>query len=225
VNVLVIEDDRKAARLLAQGLIEEGFDTEVVGSAEEAEQRSLQTAWDLIVLDWMLPHRSGIWLCQRLREQRVGTPILLLTARDAIEDRVSALNAGADDYLTKPFAFAELVARAHALLRRSSNPREPQLVWHGLALDPVRQRATIAGRLLDLTRKEYAILELLVRRSSEVVEREELARIVWHAGLIGIDNLIDVHVGNLRRKLEHAGLPAVVATVRGKGFRLTREDG
>ncbi|QNK72988.1 response regulator transcription factor [Variovorax sp. PAMC28562] len=225
MKILLVEDDGKAARLLARGLEEEGFLVDIAGSAEEGEQRVFASDYDLLILDWMLPGKDGLALCAALRRHKIHTPILMLTARDALGDRVTGLNTGADDYLTKPFSFDELLARARALLRRSELTRPSVLTVGDLSLDPMAQRVQRAGTVLTLTRKEYAILEVLMRQAGDVVSRSRLAEQVWKADLVAIDNLIDVHVGNLRRKIDAPGLPTLIQTVRGRGFRLGAAEG
>ena len=225
MKILLVEDDGKAARLLARGLEEEGFLVDIAGSAEDGELRVFASDYDLLILDWMLPGKDGLALCEALRRHKIHTPILMLTARDALGDRVTGLNTGADDYLTKPFAFDELLARARALLRRSELTRPSVLTVGDLSLDPMAQRVMRAGALLPLTRKEYAILEVLMRQAGDVVSRSRLAEQVWKADLVAIDNLIDVHVGNLRRKIDAPGLPTLIQTVRGRGFRLGAAEG
>jgi DNA-binding response OmpR family regulator len=218
MNILLVEDDHKAARLLARGLEEEGFAVTVAHTAEDAGGMPGPDC-ALVILDWMLPGADGIDLCRTWRGRGARTPILMLTARDAVADRIAGLNTGADDYLTKPFVFDELLARVRALLRRAG---QPQSVCVGdLALDPRTHAVTRAGTELDLTPKEYAILELLMRHVDDVVTRQQLAEHIWHADLIAIDNLIDVHMKNLRRKVDPPGAPALIRTVRGRGFRLS----
>jgi DNA-binding response OmpR family regulator len=218
MNILLVEDDHKAARLLARGLEEEGFAVTVAHTAEDAGGRCGADC-DLVILDWMLPGEDGIALCRTWRGRGVRTPILMLTARDAVADRIAGLNTGADDYLTKPFVFEELLARVRALLRRAG---PPQLVRVGdLALDPRTHAVTRAGCELDLTPKEYAILEFLARHVDDIVTRQQLAEHIWHADLIAIDNLIDVHMKNLRRKVDPPGAPPLIRTVRGRGFCLS----
>ncbi|HZR36173.1 MAG TPA: response regulator transcription factor [Nevskia sp.] len=219
MRLLIVEDDRKAAGLLARGLREEGFVVDLAHSAEEGDLHLSGQDYDLIVLDWLLPGKDGLALCGELRQRQVHTPILLLTARDALADRVSGLNTGADDYLTKPYAFEELLARVRALLRRSDVTRPVVLRLADLALDPVSHKVTRGARTVDLTPREYAILELLLRHPGEVVHRSRIAERVWEADLIAIDNLIDVHISNLRRKIDAPGLPPLIHTVRGRGFR------
>lgn len=220
MRILLVEDDRKAARLLARGFQEEGFVIDLAYSAEEGDQQAFATNYDVLVVDWMLPGKDGLALCRDLRLRGVQTPILMLTARDALSDRIAGLNTGADDYLTKPFAFEELLARIRALLRRSELTRPSVLVIADLSLDPLGQRVTRAGLPLDLTRKEYAILEVLMRQAGEVVSRSRLAELVWKDDLVAIDNLIDTHISNLRRKVDPPGRHALIQTVRGRGFRL-----
>jgi DNA-binding response OmpR family regulator len=224
MRILLIEDDRKAARLLARGLQEEGFVVDVVHTAEEGDEEAFVTAYDLIVLDWMLPGKDGLTLCRDLRQRGCKTPVLMLTARDALSDRVAGLNTGADDYLTKPFAFDELLARVRALLRRSEIMRPVVLSLADLSLDPQSQRVLRGGMVLDLTHKEFAILQILLRHAGEVVSRSRLAEQVWKDDLIAIDNLIDVHISNLRRKVDAPPAAPLIQTVRGRGFRLALAD-
>jgi DNA-binding response OmpR family regulator len=220
MRVLLVEDDPKAARLLTRGLHEEGFVVDVAASAEQADERVAVVDYDVIVLDWLLPEMDGITLCRELRRRGAQTPILMLTARDALADRVSGLDAGADDYLTKPFAFEELLARIRALLRRSDLTRPVVLTVADLSLDPIGHRVTRGGVPLDLTPKEYAILEILIRRPGAVVSRVRLAEQVWEDGQDALGNLIDVHVSRLRRKLDPPDRPPLLQTVRGLGYRL-----
>ncbi|WP_026035303.1 response regulator transcription factor [Cupriavidus sp. BIS7] len=219
MRILLVDDDQKAARLLARGLQEEGYDVETAHSVDMAALHD-STAFSLFILDWMLPGKSGVDFCRDLRAQGVRTPILMLTARDAVEDRIAGLDTGADDYLTKPFVFEELLARVRALLRRVELAQPAQITLDDLVIDPQSRAVTRAGVRLDLTPKEYAILKLLVTHAGEVVSRAQLAEHIWHADLIAIDNLIDVHMKNLRRKLDPPGMAALIHTVRGQGFRL-----
>jgi DNA-binding response OmpR family regulator len=220
MRILLVEDDRKASRLLARGLGEEGFVVDAAYSAEDAEEQLFCMDYDLIVLDWFLPGKQGLTLCEELRRQGVQTPILMLTARDALQDRVVGLNAGADDYLTKPFAFEELLARTRALLRRSELSRPTVLRIADLILEPHTHRVMRGDHAIELTQKEYAILEILMRRAGEVVSRSRLGEQIWSFDRVGIDNLIDAHISNLRRKVDLPGVPPLIQTVRGRGFRL-----
>ncbi len=178
------------------------------------------TAYDVIVLDRLLPDKDGLVVCRGLRERGVGTPILMLSARGSLEDRVAGLNAGADDYLAKPFGFSELLARIRALLRRSELTRSVVLKVGDLALDPVSHRVSRGGITIELTRREYGILEALMRHPGEIVQRAQLAERVWEAEPDRFSSIIDVHVSNLRRKIEPAGAPRLLHTIRGHGFRL-----
>ncbi len=220
MRVLLIEDDPKAAKLLAKGLREEGFVVDVAATGEDGEDRAVIDEFDAIVLDWLLPGKDGLAVCRALRARDVSTPILMLTARDTVADRVSGLSTGADDYLTKPFAFAELLARLKALLRRSRVTQSPVLRVGDLTLDPARRRAARGGVAITLTPKEYAILEVLMRSSGELVSRTRLTERVWDEASEVLDNLVDVHVSHLRKKLEHGGGPPLIQTVRGLGYRL-----
>jgi DNA-binding response OmpR family regulator len=220
MRILLVEDDQKAARLLARGMHEEGFVVDIASSAEEADERAFVIDYELIILDWMLPGQDGLALCRTLRLRGVHTPILILTARDALGDRVTGLNTGADDYLTKPFAFEELLARVRALLRRSDLMRPTVLAVGDLSIDPVSHRVQRGERVVELTRTEFAILEMLVRRKGEVISRTRIAEQVWQADIQSIDNLIDVHVSNLRRKIDAPGAVVLIHTVRGRGYRV-----
>ena len=220
MRALIIEDDRKAAKLLAKGLREERFVVDLAHSAEVGDELASVNDYDVIVLDWLLPDRDGIAVCRSLRARNVSTPILMLTARDSLEDRVTGLNTGADDYLVKPFGFAELLARIHALLRRSELTRPVVLTVGDLELDPLSHRVTRAGAAIDLTPKEYAILEVLIRSAGQTVTRTRLAQRVWEAEQESLNNLVDVHVSHLRRKIDPPGTRALIHTVRGHGFLL-----
>src|SRR5712691_8180645 len=220
MRLLLIEDDRKAARLLAKGLQEEGFVVDVAPTGEDGEEKAAVNEYDLIVLDWLLPGKDGLAVCRALRECGSSIPILMLTARDSVADRVSGLSTGADDYLTKPFAFEELLARIHALLRRSDLTRPPILAVEDLALDPATHRVTRREVEIGLTPKEFAILEILMRHAGEVVTRSRIGAAVWEADPEDLTNLVDVHVSHLRRKIDGGSRPPLIHTVRGRGFRL-----
>ncbi|KQQ36271.1 PhoB family transcriptional regulator [Duganella sp. Leaf126] len=217
MHILLVEDDHKAARLLARGLEEEGFRVRVAHDAQEA---AAPAGFDLAILDWMMPGKDGVTLCAEWRQAGHDLPVLMLTARDAVADRITGLNTGADDYLTKPFVFDELLARVRALLRRFDRAQPAVLRVADLTLDARTRTAIRAGTDFALTTKEYALLELLMRHAGTVVTRLQLAEQVWHADLIAIDNLIDVHIKNLRRKVDTPGAAPLIETVRGRGFRL-----
>jgi DNA-binding response OmpR family regulator len=220
MRILLVEDDAKAARLLTRGLREEGFVVDVAHTATTGDEFVQVNDYDAIVLDWLLPDREGIALCRDLRQRRIATPILMLTARDALEDRVAGLNTGADDYLTKPFAFEELLARLHALLRRSDLVRPVVLTVADLTLDPLSRRVTRAGGPVVLTPKEYAILEVLMRHVGQVVTRSRLGAAVWQEEGEAAANVVDVHISHLRRKVDRKGIVPLIHTVRSRGYRL-----
>jgi DNA-binding response OmpR family regulator len=225
LRVLVIEDEAKVARALKEGLEGEGYETRVARSGEEGLALADSMSFDLVLLDLMLPGKSGVEVLGALRRRSVGLPVLILTARDAIEDRVDGLDGGADDYLVKPFAFAELLARMRALLRRG----RPEATLHprfaDLELDMVSRTASRRGTPLDLTTREFELLEFLVRHGGEVVSREMLAHGVWKEKTRSehLDNVIDVYVARLRRKLDRDDMPGLLHTVRGVGLVLGEE--
>ena len=224
MRVLLIEDDRKAAKLLAKGLHEEGFVVDVAPTGEEGEEQAAVNEYDVIVLDWLLPGKDGIAVCHALRARDLSTPILMLTARDGLADRVKGLSTGADDYLTKPFAFAELLARIRALLRRSRNARPAVLRVSDLALDPASRRVTRGGASVALTSKEFAILEVLMRSAGEIVSRTRLVERVWNEASEVLDNLVDVHLSHLRKKIDYGDRSPLIHTIRGFGYRLGPEQ-
>jgi len=219
MRVLLVEDDRKAARLVSKGLHEAGFLVDVAHSGEEGDEMTAAVDYAVIVLDWLLPGKDGIAFCRDLRARGVSTPILMLTARQGLDDRVMGLNVGADDYLTKPFAFEELLARLHALLRRSDITRPVVLSIGDLSLDPVRHVVTRAGTPVNLTPKEYAILEALIRHPGEVLTRASLGERLWRDD-DDVNNLVDVHVSHLRKKIDRPPLEQLIHTIWGRGYRL-----
>jgi DNA-binding response OmpR family regulator len=223
MRVLVIEDDRKVARQVAKGLQEEGFVVDLAATGEDGEEKATVNEYDVIVLDWRLPGKDGLAVCRTLREHHVSTPILMLTARDSVEDRVSGLRTGADDYLTKPFAFDEFIARITALLRRSRVAQPAVLKVADLTLDSVSRRVTRGGLPITLTPKEYAILDVLMRSPGEVVTRTRLAERVWDEAADIDDNLVDAHVSHLRRKIDQETGVQLIHTIRGVGYRLAAE--
>ena len=220
MRLLLVEDDKKAARVLARGFGEEGFVVDVAHSGEIGDELAAANRYDAIVLDWLLPRKDGLSVCRELRSRGVGTPILMLTARDSLPDRVAGLDSGADDYLTKPFAFEELLARIRALLRRSELTRPPVLTVADLTLDPVTHRVTRGAVEITLTPKEYAILETLMRHAGQVVSRTRIGESVWGDDPEDLTNVVDVHVSHLRRKVDASGRPQLIHTVRSRGFRL-----
>jgi len=223
MRLLLIEDDRKAARVLAKGLREEGFVVDVAATGEEGAAQATFNEYDVVVLDWLLPGRSGLDVCRDLRASGNPTPILMLTARDSVADRVTGLGHGADDYLTKPFAFDELLARVRALLRRARATQPTVLRVADLVLDPATRRVRRGDVAITLTPKEYAILEVLMRHVGQVVTRTRLAERVWDEAAEVLDNLVDVHVSHLRKKVDRDGPSPLIHTVRGVGYRLGPE--
>jgi len=224
MRVRLIEDDRKAARLLSKGLQEEGFVVDVAPTGEGGEEQAALNEYDLVILDWLLPGRDGLAVCRALRASGNSTPILMLTARDSVADRVSGLGTGADDYLTKPFAFDELLARIRALLRRTRTAQPVVLKVADLTLDPITRRVARGSLAITLTPKEYAILEVLMRNLGQVVSRTRLAERVWDEASEVLDNLVDAHVSHLRKKIDReAGVP-LIQTIRGVGYRLGPDE-
>ncbi|MBP1769322.1 MAG: two component transcriptional regulator [Candidatus Aminicenantes bacterium] len=220
MRVLVVEDSRRLAGIVKRGLLEEGYAVDNAYDGEEAEYMAESTPFDLIVLDIMLPKKDGITVCRDLRAKKVNTPILMLTAKDSVEDKVTGLDSGADDYLVKPFAFSELLARLRALLRREVLPKVQKLQIGELALDPQSREVWRNGDRVDLTAKEYAIIEYFMRRPNAVVTRTMLGESVWDYEFDGLSNIIDVYVRRLRRKIDRDGQESLIQTVRGSGYRL-----
>jgi len=220
MRLLLVEDDKKAARVLARGFGEEGFVVDVAHSGDVGDELATANCYDVVVLDWLLPRKDGLAVCRDLRGRGIRTPILILTARDSLPDRVAGLDSGADDYLTKPFAFEELLARIRALLRRSELTRPPVLTVSDLTLDPVTHRVSRGGLEISLTPKEYAILQTLMRHSGQVVTRSRIAESVWAEAPEDLANIVDVHVSHLRRKIDQGDRPALIHTVRARGFQL-----
>jgi two-component system, OmpR family, copper resistance phosphate regulon response regulator CusR len=221
-RVLVVEDEAKVAGALSEGLGGEGYEVVVATTGEDAFFRASEQTFDLIVLDVMLPGRDGFEVLSALRKRSLQVPVLMLTARDAIEDRVIGLDRGADDYLVKPFAFAELLARIRALLRRGRVEQPLCLKAADIEIDIATRRAVRAHQLLTLTAREFELLEYLVRHQNSIVSREMLARDVWKEPSRGtpLDNVIDVHMAHLRRKVDQDFPVRLIHTVRGVGFIL-----
>jgi len=224
MRLLVVEDDVKMASLLHRGLREDGDAVDVARSGEDAVWMAAATPYDAVILDVMLPGIDGFETCRRLRDDGVWAPVLLLTARDAVEDRVAGLDGGADDYLVKPFSFAELSARLPALVRRGRPERPAVLEAGGLRLDPAARRAWRGDAEIDLSAKEFGLLEAFMRRPGEVLTRLDLLEHAWDVGYENRSNVIDVYVRYLREKVDRPFGRSSIETVRGAGYRL-REDG
>lgn len=220
MRVLVVEDERRLASVLKQGLTEQGYAVDLAFDGEEGLGLAELEPYDLLVLDVMLPALDGYTIVRRLRAAGKQTPILLLTARDAVDDRVTGLDSGADDYLTKPFAFRELLARARALMRRDGRRRDPVLRAGDLTLDPATRLVTRDGREIELTSKEYAVLEYFLHNVGRVLTRTQIAEHVWDYDFVAMSNVIDVYVRSLRRKLDDDSETRLFHTVRGVGYQL-----
>ena len=225
MKVLVVEDDRKVAGFIEQGLKEEGYVVDVAPDGDEATMLAHVYEYDVILLDLMLPKKNGFQVAQELRREGRNTPILMLTSRDAVEDIVRGLDAGADDYLTKPFRFEELLARLRALHRRGGAERLEVLRYGPFELDRLRHQAAVDGKRLDLTAKEFQLFEFFMLHPEEVVRRTTLLEKVWDMHFDPESNVVDVHVGNLRRKLMRYAVDPHIETVRGVGFCLRHTAG
>ena len=224
MRILVVEDERKVAAFLRQGLLEEGHAVEVAADGGAALETVAQgPPFDLVVLDVMLPKRDGFDVLRTIRSQGVPTPVLLLTARDGVADKVTGLDLGADDYLAKPFAFEEFLARVRALLRRGGGRAEPVLRVADLRLDPATRAVTRGRRRITLTAREYALLEYFMRSAGRVLSRPMITQHVWGMDFDPESNIVDVYVGYLRRKIDAAGEPGLLHTVRGAGYMLGAE--
>jgi two-component system copper resistance phosphate regulon response regulator CusR len=220
MRILLVEDERSAARMLAKGLREHGHAVDVVADGASAIQQATTVAYDVVVLDLMLPVKSGLDVCRELRLKGDPVPVLMLTARDAVDDRILGLDAGADDYLTKPFHFGELLARVRALTRRRALPLLPERLQCGrLALNTRTREAWVDGRMIELTAREYALLEYLCRKEGTVISREEIAEHVWDDRYDPCSNVIDVYVQRLRRKIDRDE-ESFIRTRRGAGYQL-----
>jgi len=226
VRIIVVEDETKVARALQDGLVAEGYDVSIAHTGEDGFFLINSEGFDLVILDLLLPGRSGLEVLGAIRKRGLRMPVLILTAKDAIEDRVAGLDCGADDYLVKPFAFAELSARVRALLRRGKADSLLRFQVDDLEIDVASRSATRAGHPLDLTAREFDLLEYLARHNGQVVSREMLAKDVWQetARHTPLDNVIDVHIARLRRKVDDPFPRKLVHTVRGVGFVLREES-
>ncbi|MBA2632546.1 MAG: response regulator transcription factor [Chloroflexi bacterium] len=220
MRILLIEDEPRVVAFLERGLREEGHAVDAAGDGDEAMAMASASEYDVIVLDLVLPDRSGFEVASELRATGDRTPILMLTARDAREDVVRGLDLGADDYLTKPFEFEELLARIRALARRGSSGEEAVLHYEDVELDRLRRQAQRAGEEVDLTPTEFRLLEALMRTPDQILSRRELLDRVWGIDFEPGTSLVEVHLANLRRKLESGGRGRIIETIRGRGFRL-----
>jgi two-component system OmpR family response regulator len=223
MRILVVEDEVKMLALLKRGLEEEGYAVDTAATGDEAIWLGTENPYDAIVLDLMLPDRDGFEVCRELREAGRWAPVIMLTAKDGVQDRVSGLDAGADDYLTKPFSFAELLARLRALLRRGQTERPALLRVGDLTMDPAGRKVELQGQVIDLTAKEFSLLEFFMRHPQEVLSRTRILEHVWDFAYEGDSNVVDVYVRYLRVKIDRPFGRNSLETVRGSGYRLQPE--
>ena len=223
MRLLVVEDDAKLARALERGLKREGYAVDIAETGDEALAQAIGNDYDAVVLDVMLPGKDGFSVCRAMRRNERWAPVVMLTARDQVSDRIRGLDAGADDYLVKPFHFGELLARLRALIRRGPSERPPILEVGGLRIDPARRTVTQDDREVELTAREFALLHFLARHAGEVVTRERLLAHVWEDSDDSSTNVVDVYVGYLRKKLDEGSKRRLIRTVRGVGFMLQGE--
>ena len=224
MKILVVEDEERVAQFIQKGLKEEGHAVDVSYDGEDGGFLAEVNDYDLILLDVMLPKKNGISVCREIRERGVVTPVLMLTARDSVEDRVRGLDAGADDYLVKPFAFEELLARVRALLRRRSDTKTPTLKLADLELDPITRLVTRAGKPIRLTTKEYSLLEYLLRNANKVLSRTVIGEHVWDMNFDPESNVIDVYISHLRNKIDKGHDVPLLHTMRGQGYLLSADS-
>jgi DNA-binding response OmpR family regulator len=220
MRILIVEDDPAIRGFLVRGLTEEGFAIDWADDGEEALHKAQDPAYDLVVLDLMLPVMSGLAVLRDLRRRQIKVPVLVLTARDAVNDRIQGLDSGADDYLVKPFSFEELLARVRALLRRAQWRYDPQLRVGAVVLDRASRQVLVGQTHVDLSMREFAILEFFMQHPGEVLSRTRIYEHVWNEQMESLSNVIDVHIKEIRRKLARAGVSDVITTVRGVGYRL-----
>jgi DNA-binding response OmpR family regulator len=221
MRVLVVEDDRRLSAVVKRGLAEEGYSVDAMYDGEDGQYAIETTPYDLVVLDIMLPKKDGLAVCRELRAGKSAVPILMLTARDSVEDRVTGLDAGADDYLVKPFAFSELLARVRALLRREAALKTPKLEVRDLVLDTLTRELWKGERKIELTAKEYSILEYFMRNPNVVITRTMLEEKAWDFEFDSMSNIIDVYIRRLRSKIDEPSGDSIIQTLRGAGYRLT----
>jgi len=224
MRILLVEDDRRIVRFVAKGLREQAYAVDVTGDGDDAFYKVSINDYDAVILDVMIPGRDGFQVCRDMRSAGIAVPVIMLTARDTVQDRITGLDSGADDYLIKPFAVTELLARLRALLRRGQVVRPATIRIADLLLDTRAQSATRSGRELSLTSKEYALLEYLAREGGRVVSRAEIAEHVWDENFDPLTNLIDVHINRLRRKVDNGFSTKLIHTRRGAGYILLSPD-
>ena len=225
MRLLVVEDERQIASFLERGLKEEGYAVDVVHNGNDALDWTVAVEYDAIVLDVLLPGRDGFSVCREIRARGATTPVLMLTARDAVDDRVNGLDSGADDYLVKPFAFKELLARLRAITRRQSDSRSTELRIADLTLNTLTHTAQRGERRVELTTKEYNLLEFLMRNPNRVLSRTQIAEHVWNLDFVAESNVVDVYIRYLRRKIDDESDLKLIKTVRGSGYLINDEAG
>ena len=224
MRILVVEDEKKVASFIKRGLEEERYEVDLAGDGEEGLTMAEANIYDLVLMDLMLPKMDGLAVIKELRRKQILTPVLCLTAKDTVDDIVLGLDSGSDDYLTKPFAFAELLARVRALVRRGSKDRGAEIRFGDLRLDPVAHKVWRGGREVELTAKEYALLEYLMRNPNQVLTRTMIAEHVWDYTFDSFTNIIDVYVNYLRKKVDKDFDKRLIHTVRGVGYVLKEEE-
>jgi heavy metal response regulator len=224
MKILVVEDEKKVASFIKRGLEEEKYEVDVAYDGEEGCQKIMDGSYSLVILDVMLPKKDGFAVVKEIRMKKFQTPVLMLTAKDTVDDIVAGLNSGSDDYLTKPFAFAELLARVRALLRRSEQERGAEIRFADLRLDPVTHKVWRKDKEIDLTAKEYSLLEFFMRNPNQVLTRTTIAENVWDYIFDSFTNIIDVYVNYLRKKIDRDADKKLIHTVRGVGYILKEED-
>ena len=223
MRVLIVEDEQRIAAFLERGLKEEGWAVDVVHNGDDALDWAAAAEYDVIVLDVLLPGRDGFTVCRELRVRGAQTPVLMLTARDAVDDRVTGLDSGADDYLVKPFAFKELLARLRALTRRQGDSRSTELRVGDLTLDTLTRTARRGDKRIELTAKEYSLLEYLMRHPGRLLSRTQIAEHVWNFDFYSESNMVDVYIRYLRRKIDEGFEHKLIKTVRGAGYKISDE--
>lgn len=224
MRILVVEDEKKVTSFIKRGLEEEQYEVDTAYDGDDGFKKATEGHFDLIILDVMLPKKDGLTVVKELRERKILTPVLMLTAKDSVEDIVAGFSSGSDDYLTKPFAFAELLARVRALLRRSEQDRGAEIKFSDLRLDPVTHKVWRKDKEIDLTSKEYGLLEYMMRNPNQVLTRTMIAEHVWDYTFDSFTNIIDVYVNYLRKKIDRDADKKLIHTVRGVGYILKEED-
>lgn len=223
MRILIIEDEQRLSNTIKKGLVEEGFAVDQAYDGEEGQYLAQSEDYDLVILDVMLPQIDGITLCKSLRSENIKTPILMLTAKTMIEDKVRGLDSGADDYMTKPFSFIELRSRIQALLRRSKQEASPILSVADLVLDPLRHKVERGEKTIALTPKEFAVLEFLMRHKDEIVTRTMIIEHVWDYNFDSMSNIVDVYVTAIRRKVDKGAKTKLVHTIHGVGYKIAEQ--